>query len=388
MSHRPWVNYGLLAANILLFFFGYNGSTPMGHLRIDQWLLYPNNPEIHQFFSSMFLHGSFMHLAGNMIFLWVFGNAINDRFGHVGYLLFYLGGGVLAGVGYVLMAGNAPVLGASGAISAVTGAFLVLLPRARITLVGLLLYVIVPFEVSSLYFLLIQFIWNLVMSYSQLGGLGGGNVAYWAHSSGYVYGIGLSIMLLAIGILPRDSFDMLSLIRSGHRRRKFRRMVSQGYSPFDRSAPPSAPHSWQPPKPVSADNPSTPDEKEMYLRAAITRELEKHDLDAAARAYLQLVQIADEAVLPVQQQLDVANQLMATQRYPQAANAYEQFINHYSHYEHLADIQLMLGLVYGRYLHQYDRARDCLSQALERLQDPRKVELARGDLAAIEANQP
>ncbi len=382
MSGRPLVNYGLVLINILLFVMGYHGQSPV----ITPFLLHPDNPQISQFFTSMFLHANFMHLAGNMVFLWVFGNAVNDRFGHVGYLLFYLGGGVLAGVGYALMSGHTPVLGASGAISAVTGAFLVLLPRARVTLVGLLLYVIVPFEVSSLYFLMIQFIWNFLMSVQPaLGGQAAGNIAYWAHSSGYIYGIAISVMLLGLKILPRDAFDLLSLLHSGHRRRKFRRMVKQGYSPFDRSAEPAT--YWQPPQKVSVSSPSITRDRELELRAEITKQVERHDLDAASRAYLNLIQIADEAVLPQQQQLDIANQLMADERYPQAAEAYEQFIHNYGQYEHLADIQLMLGLVYGRYLHQYEQAREYLAQALKNLQDPRKIELARGDLAAAEARQ-
>ena len=93
---------------------------------MQMYYLHPDQPEILQFFTSVFLHGSWMHLIGNMIFLWVFGNAVNDRFGHVGYAAFYLAGGVLSGLGYVLLAGQAPVLGASGAISAVTGCYLVL----------------------------------------------------------------------------------------------------------------------------------------------------------------------------------------------------------------------------------------------------------------------
>ena len=128
MKRRPWVNYALVVANVAIFLMGYNG----GNERIDPYLLNPDAPQLVQFFTSVFLHATGQHIFFNMVFLWVFGNVLNDRLGHVAYLAFYLGGGLLAGVGYILFSGHAPVLGASGAISAVTGAYLVLVPGARL----------------------------------------------------------------------------------------------------------------------------------------------------------------------------------------------------------------------------------------------------------------
>ena len=124
----------MLVLNVALFFAGYNATTPRQRMLIDHWMLQPQAPQLHQFFSCMFLHADTVHLLGNMVFLWVFGSAVNDKLGHAGYAAFYLAGGVIAGVGYVLLSGVAPALGASGAIAAVTGAFLVLFPRVRVTL--------------------------------------------------------------------------------------------------------------------------------------------------------------------------------------------------------------------------------------------------------------
>jgi outer membrane protein assembly factor BamD (BamD/ComL family) len=108
-----------------------------------------------------------------------------------------------------------------------------------------------------------------------------------------------------------------------------------------------------------------------------------NDLPGAARRYLELVQVAEDPVLARQQQLDIANFLMSDEQYAAAADAYERFLSHYGDYEHLADIYLMLGLLYGRYLQQYDQAENCLSQAVESLHDPRKLELARSELAEV-----
>lgn len=388
MSRTPWVNYALVGANILVFLLGYNGSK-LGSF--SPLLLQPESPQLSQFFTSMFLHANFQHLLGNMLFLWVFGNALNDRFGHLSYLAFYLAGGVLAGVGYLLLNGQAPVLGASGAISAVAGAYLVLLPRVRVTVLVILIIYITYFEVSSMVFLLIQFVWNLWMSLKILGNFGGG-VAYSAHSVGYIFGITVAVVALRLKLVPRDTLDLLDLLRNFHRRSRFRRMVARGYDPFN----PNAGVSKADPPAVygggggggggeesSGSAPATQADREMQLRREISQACADHMLGRAASKYLQLVQIAEHAVLPRQQQLDVANHLMASEQHPAAADAYERFLKHYSTYEHLADIYLLLGLLYCRYLDQHDRAERMLERAVELLDDPKKIELARSDLRKI-----
>jgi membrane associated rhomboid family serine protease len=384
MTRTPWVNYVIVGINVALYLVGLNGASEAGLRRVNQLLLHPDNPQLYQFFSCIFLHGGFMHLAGNMVFLWVFGNGVNDRFGHGGYLAFYLSGGVLAGIGYLLLSGHAPVLGASGAISAVTGAYLVLLPRVRVTLLNII-YIITTFEVSSLYFLLFQFVFNLYMSLEpKFSGLSESGVAYWAHSSGYVFGIGVTAALLATRLLPRDALDLLNLIHSARRRGQYRRMVASGFDPFKFTSPPGAgaKGKWVEVKAQAAE-PQTPQGREAQLRGEIGEIWQRHDLSAVAEKYLQLVQVAEDAVLPQAQQLDVANQLMAEERYPAAADAYERFIKHYGNYEHISDIYLMLGLLYSRYLHQYDQAEHYLQRAIERLGDEKKLQMAKADLQAL-----
>ena len=381
MTCRPWVNYALVAANVLVFLYSEN----VGGEAIRSYLLYPEAPQVYQFFTSAFLHANFMHVAGNMVFLWVFGNALNDRFGHAAYLAFYLAGGVVAGVGYVLLAGRAPVLVASGAICAVTGAYLVLFPRVRVTVLIWIFYFITRHQISSLIFVGLQFLYDVLMTVGQ----GGGGVAYAAHTSGYVFGMSIALILLALKVLPRDPMDLPSMVSQSHRRQRYRRMVSQGYNPFVGTGPsrpePAAPPTsrWVDTRTAHATPPDSEVAQELALRREVSEACARHDLPAAAGKYLQLVQIADGAVLSRQNQLDVANQLMASEQYPAAADAYERFLKHYGGYEHAADIYLMLGLLYGRYLHQYDRAEHYLQRALEGMGDTRKTEMARAELQQV-----
>lgn len=376
----PWLNYALIAANVLLYVLGYNASTPAHSLRISHWMLSPDMPELWQFISCLFLHASFMHLAGNMIFLWVFGNAVNDKLGTTGYLAFYLGGGVLACIGYLLLGGANPVLGASGAIAAVTGAYLVLLPRTRITLIVWVVYFILPLDISSLYFIAMQFAFEMLMSAQGISGIGEtGSVAYTAHASGYLFGILVSGLLLWTRALPHDDYNLFWMIRHRHRRGAYREAVRLGQNPFHAPPKPGQP-SVLPPK--------QRDPAEMALREKITQACRAHEMPTAAALYLEFKEIAEVPVLPEQQQIDVAHHFMASACYDDAAHAYERYVKHYAHNPRIADIYLMLGLLYSRYLHQAEQAEAYLTLAVARLADSDKRQTAEKALADLGASPP
>ncbi|MCD4823000.1 MAG: rhomboid family intramembrane serine protease [Phycisphaerae bacterium] len=381
-KHIPWVNYALVGVNIALFVMGYNASNAADSQRIAHWMLQPEMPTLEQFFTCTFLHANWAHLLGNMVFLWVFGNAINDKFGQAGYLAFYLAGGVLAGVGYLLLAGNAPVVGASGAIAAVAGAYLVLLPRTTITLVVFLFYFLWPIEVSSLYFLAIQFIFEIFMTTRGWAGPSSGGVAYAAHACGYLFGILVSMLLLSVRAITRDDLDLLHLIAAFRKRLRYRKMVASGYDPFSQGI--DGRLGKEVASRVTSSEPLPPQAtEEMELRQKINDACAAHNIPVAAELYTRLERIADEPVLGLQQQLDVANQFMADKEYTLAARAYERFVEHFNHYQHLGDIHLMLGLLYGRYLQKYSQAETCLIEAGHKLTDTEKKKLAQAELKAV-----
>jgi len=146
-------------------------------------------------FSSMFIHGGIMHLAGNMLFLWIFGDNLEDEFGPVGFLLFYLATGLVASAAQIIADPNSliPTVGASGAIAGVMGGYLLLYPRAR---VDVLLILIIFFKVFPVPAWIILGIW---FGMQIIGGFGsdmsGGGVAYWAHAGGFVAGLILTLPL-------------------------------------------------------------------------------------------------------------------------------------------------------------------------------------------------
>ncbi len=145
-------------------------------------------------FTSMFIHGGWIHLLGNMLYLWVFGRSIEDRFGHTKFLLFYLGAGLAAVWAQVALNTDSqtPMVGASGAISGVTGAYLVLFPFGRIrTLV--VFFFIMSIELPAIAVLGFWFVLQLFQGVGSLGALGGG-VAYWAHVGGFLAGMLVALL--------------------------------------------------------------------------------------------------------------------------------------------------------------------------------------------------
>ena len=366
----PWMNWGIIALNVAVY---------MVQSRVPQvtrlLALRPDDPTLLTFFSYSLLHASVMHLAGNMLFLYIFGNNVNDKMGSVGYLGFYLAGGVFSGIGQVAMAGGSiPVVGASGAVSSVTGAYMVLFPRAHVTLLYYFLYIGV-IEIPSAWFIGFFFVKEFFLNFAGMET----GVAHMAHLVGAGFGFVVTFGLLSANLLPRDHFDVVALVKQWNRRRQFRDITASGYDPF----------AYSPAARVRAENrlpaPADPKQEQIQdIRAQIAEAMNQRDHPKAAELYVQLRDIDADQVLARQTQLDVANQLASQQNYEQAAAAYELFLRHYKNFEQIEQVELMLGLIYARYLSRYDRAKEYLLRAMARLHGDRELGLARAELQRIE----
>ncbi|MFK8056863.1 MAG: rhomboid family intramembrane serine protease [Saprospiraceae bacterium] len=185
----PIVNYVLIALNVVVFIFQY--SMPQAELEA---FVYGNGFIPADGFgltvlTSIFMHGGFMHLLGNMMFLWLFGDNIEQTIGSMKYLLFYLFGGIIATIAHFLAGPESviPAIGASGAIAAVMGAYLVCFPHSQIKM----LWLFFPFRISAFLFLGFWIVQQLFSGTASLGGPtdGGGGVAWWAHIGGFLFGV-------------------------------------------------------------------------------------------------------------------------------------------------------------------------------------------------------
>ncbi|HUV40319.1 MAG TPA: rhomboid family intramembrane serine protease [Sedimentisphaerales bacterium] len=385
-SIRPWrtpyANYALIAVNIAIFVLTYwPHVNPFTHqpeiLRLwaEHFMLTPGRPYLWQFITYAFLHGGILHIIGNMFFLYLFGNNVNDRLGHIGYVCFYLAGAVFSGAGHALLR-TSPVLGASGAVAAVTGAYVVLFPQSLITVFYWLLFFINTVEIPAIYFIGFKLIfWDNIAERRMR------NVAYDAHLSGYAFGIAAVTFLLATGLMERSGFDLWSMVKQWNRRRRYRDSVAGGYDPFEGQT--AKPMKVKVLKQTPAQQQQQ--EKIRQLCSDIGSRIAERNISAAADIYLELMKIDSQQVLPRQHLLDIANQLASDNRHAESANAYEQFLTHYKNYVYAEQVQLMLGILYSRYLNNPKLARKHLQAAAEKLTDPAQLKMCNNELVRLKS---
>lgn len=202
-QRAPVVNYLLIAANILVYLLlGLAGSNQ--EALVYEFALIPVNlttglepGDIADIFTGMFMHAGLMHLGGNMLYLWIFGDNVEDSMGHAKYLAFYLVGGVVASLAHILTnpSSQIPTVGASGAIAAVLGAYLVLYPHSRVlTFIPLGFYMRLTMVPASIV-LGLWFVLQLFSGVLSLGGPDVGGVAFWAHIGGFAAGVVMALLL-------------------------------------------------------------------------------------------------------------------------------------------------------------------------------------------------
>ena len=187
-TRAPVVNILLIVINILVFLFEVSLGPRVQSLILAYGLV-PARFDFTSLFTSMFLHGGWAHVLGNMLYLWIFGDNVEDRLGHVAYFFFYMVCGVAAGMAHVLTSAGSsvPTVGASGAIAGVLGAYLVLFPQARV-LTLLPIFPLTTIYIPSIFFLGIWFVMQLFSGALQMGVAQTGGVAFLAHVGGFVAG--------------------------------------------------------------------------------------------------------------------------------------------------------------------------------------------------------
>lgn len=375
LRRRPIANYILIGLNVFIFLLG---QAPALAPVIDRALPPLNGaaPALNEYITYQFRHGDLWHLLGNMLFLWIFGNAVCDRIGSLNYAIFYLAGGVFAAVVFA-RGNNNLMLGASGAIAAVTTAFLVLYPRVHVTLLIWVFWVI-PIQLPAMVVIVFKIIlWDNIVA-PRFGTGVVSSVAYSAHLGGYAFGFAAAMILLAVRALPRNQFDMLALWDRWNRR-------TGALSGLPLRAGPARPVSNREidsrpldPLPLSSTE---------QLREDILDRIDEHDMNEAARLYRRLREIHPELVLPRPQQLEIANHFAQSQRQQEAVDAYEAFLRAYPTAADSFQVRLLVGLVCRRYLRDYPRAAAHLRAALGGLTHPAQRQLAVQELELAEAGQ-
>lgn len=219
LRRTPYVTIGIIAFNVAIFLYQISMSPAQLNSFFGRYALFPGaitaelfggaqiapsdmlRPAFLTVFTSMFLHGGLLHIAGNMLYFWVFGNNIEDTFGSIKFIAFYLLSGIGAAAAHIASAPNAmiPTIGASGAIAGVLASYLVMYPRVRIVTVVPVFFFITFIRVPALIFIGLWFVLQALQGTASLGASSGAGVAWFAHIGGFAVGLILTLVFMPKG---------------------------------------------------------------------------------------------------------------------------------------------------------------------------------------------
>ena len=279
-----------------------------------------------------FLHdpSGLSHVAFNMLFLWIFGRAVEDRLGSVWFAIFYIAGAIVAALGQWLIS-PAPMIGASGAIAAATGAFAALCPRSRVRVLFFFTIIEIPGIVLVLIFVGLDLFGQLGQSVSSTSR---GGIAYSAHLFGYAFGMLTMLALLGSGILKRTEFDLFFIMKQMKRRREMRAAVNQSRSPWVND--------------ISKLSVATPQATPDALRAGIPMRRQLSDSDA-------------------KRELHDAGTRWSRGEFSAAANAWERFAQRFPSHPDSDGALLLAAVTYARKLNDPTRARELAQRLVDRV---------------------
>ncbi len=384
-KRRPIITEMLIVINLLIYLIGVSGSF-WDKFDTDAMVAFghyvPRDFKFWQLFTYQFIHdpNGLGHIAFNMLFLWVFGAAVEDRLSRPGFLAFYLMGGMMAGLAHGIASPESAVIGASGSIAAVTGAFLALFPRSRIQIL-FFFFLIGLYYIPSLWFIGFYFfidITRLLFSSS------GSDVAFMAHIAGYVYGFAVGFTLLATKIIKHEEFDVFYLFKQAKRRKVFRSASRQNPAGMWDAAQADTKKRLE--KTAEKAKPLSEKEKRhLEQRSEIGRLIAAHNLSDAARKYQLLLKDEPDTTLNESHQLDVANKLYEQGESADAAHAYELFLARFKASYKANEVRLLLGILYVRKLDKPKQAKELIEKAKAALNNQGHAALADQLLSELES---
>lgn len=349
----PVLIHALVLMNALVFVWtlSVRSGSPIDFIRLmESYAVVRDGFEWHQLLTSAFLHGGWMHLIFNMIVLMALGPNVEDKLGHIGFGLLYIAGAAASGGAHIVMSQN-PAIGASGAIAAVTGAYLVLFPNTRIVCFFLLTLSRVP--VPAWWFIGISIAIDLLAN-----GLGSGSgIAHAAHLGGYFFGIGTTLILLWTKVLRREPYDLFTVLRQKKRRAEF--------------AEAARVHQTMVKQRVGAERPESPRTRAMYeARVKLAELVSGNRMQEAGDAYRVFIdEFVDEpgTVLSRDLQLKIAESLVHSGDRASAVRAYIAFARAYPNDRDTPGAQLIAALLLAEDLGRPEEARPLIEQALPKL---------------------
>ena len=347
IEHRrhPYVTYFIIGLNVLVFAMQWTILRSGGQNAQNELIRYfaqlesegqLSSIDFHyvSLFTYQFLHAGWMHILVNMVFLLPFGKAVEDRLGHIGFALFYLGCGAIGGFVHTLLYVN-PVVGASGSVCAVVAAFIVLAPKTKIHVL-IIFFVIGMYAVPSM--LLVGFFVALD-TFSLLASLLGNNsnpTAWIVHLMGYLSGFLLTFTALTLGIIHSSEFDLPMMVRQFFRRRTMKQCLV---------------HTQQFPKETAAK-----DQRESTLRLVIAEEAISGNIDKATIQYLEGIKQYPSLTIDRRTHHLIGSSLLQNNKTVEGVEVFERYLSEHKNAKDCAEVALLLAAKYARNLDNPSRA--------------------------------
>jgi membrane associated rhomboid family serine protease len=345
----PTVTYVLIGLNLLVFAVewavqrsgGLEANNPSIRTIAQVFLngsLWSDDFHLYSLITYQFLHAGWMHILGNMIFLLPFGKAVEDRMGHIGFALFYLGCGAFAG-GMHALTSSSPVIGASGSVCAVTAAFIVLAPKTNIKVL-LIFFIIGVYQIPSMLLVAFFVLFDVFSLLASAAGANADPTAWVAHLGGYASGLAITFLLLKWKFISSSQYDLTEVIKQAKRRRAYKHIVKQ-----------------------STPNPSfssTQLDPIQLLRANISETAATGNPLEAADEYLRSIESTPTLKLSQQTHAAIANALLQHGRTNDGVLVYERYLLEHKKSDDCSEVALLLAAKYTRDLQNKDRALELL----------------------------
>jgi len=373
LRRTPWVTTLLIGANVLIHavmvVIGSQNPELANRILNRLWVVGDSRFEWFQLFTSAFLHGGMLHLAGNMVFLFAFGRALEDRLGSIRYLVFYLLAAAASGGAHIAFEAD-PAIGASGAIAGVTGAFLVLFPRTRIKC----FYIFGGIILAPAWWIIgLGIAWNLLMIDNN------DNIARVAHLGGYAFGFAAAMGMLWLKIVPHQPYDLFTTVKQANRRRQIKAAAAE--------------HANRPiHQPATSKAADARTEALAKARAVVSTAVSTGEMDEAVTAYRELCRKYPESTsattLSRNAHYHLATHLLASGHHAEAAAAWTKFLQTYHKDPEADGVRVLLARIQAEHLGEPGQARQQLRRVLEKGTDDEIKGIAREDLTALDAAHP
>ena len=360
LQHRrqPTVTHLFIGLNLIIYALQWGVGRSEGLLSHDEFVqstaqlidhcsLSSSHFHWYALITYQFLHSSWFHVIGNMIFLLPFGKAVEDRFGHLGFLSFYLLSGAICGFMHTLFS-IAPVIGASGSVCAVTAAFLVLAPKTHIRV--LFVFFLIGFiQIPSVLFVLFFVMIDTFGLISNSLGVNSEPTAWIVHLGGYFIGFLVSFALLKSKVVPSSEYDLPTLLLQLKRRRTYAKVVAKSVSEKSTLAEPLT--------------------EEEIVRATISDCIAKHQYEEAYTKLEEAIVAYKSFKLDKQAVVLLGNWLISNNKTEEGCQVLELYLKHWADSDDAKDIALLLAAKYVRTLGLKDRGRAVIDQYQDKFAD-------------------